>query len=43
MGENLEAAANEESKINDDLYRLQALIAIRDPQGTKPQLEKMQV
>ena len=30
-GENLEAAANEESKVNDDLYKLKALIGHQGP------------
>ena len=39
-GENLEAAANEKSEINDDLYKLKALVGHqRPPQGTKPQFQ----
>ena len=45
-GENLEAAAKGESEINDDLYKLKALIGHQGPlkaPGTRPQLEKVSI
>ena len=43
-GENLEAAANEESKINDDLYELKALIGYqRPPKAPDPKLKSASI
>ena len=41
--DHLEAAANEDNEISDDLYRLRALNGHQGPQGNRSQLERMQV